>query len=98
MPDADSDGDGTANCLDGCPGDPNKTAPLLCGCGVAETGDSDGDGVSDCVDQCPGAADAVFAPGCTAAIPTVSQWGFAVLLLSLLTAAKLFFSRRRRFE
>ncbi|MBL0128564.1 MAG: T9SS type A sorting domain-containing protein [Flavobacteriales bacterium] len=33
---ADSDGDGTRDCEDGCPNDPNKTAPGLCGCGVAE--------------------------------------------------------------
>ncbi len=35
-----------------CPEDPNKTAPGVCGCGVADT-DSDGDGTPNCNDQCP---------------------------------------------
>ncbi len=48
----DSDGDGTADCLDGCPMDPLKTAAGVCGCGVADT-DSDGDGAADCNDGCP---------------------------------------------
>ncbi|MFC1929214.1 hypothetical protein ACFLXK_06465, partial [Chloroflexota bacterium] len=48
----DSDGDGTADCLDLCPSDPAKTEPGICGCGVADT-DSDGDGTADCLDQCP---------------------------------------------
>jgi hypothetical protein len=48
----DTDGDGVADGLDGCPNDPTKTAPGACGCGVAET-DTDGDGVADCVDNCP---------------------------------------------
>jgi hypothetical protein len=33
----DTDGDGTPDCLDQCPNDPNKTAPGLCGCGAPET-------------------------------------------------------------
>jgi hypothetical protein len=49
----DTDGDGTNDCSDSCPNDANKTAPLECGCGVAETGDTDGDGVHDCEDGCP---------------------------------------------
>lgn len=52
VPDADSDGDGTLDCLDGCPSDPLKTAPGACGCGIADT-DSDSDGTADCVDGCP---------------------------------------------
>ena len=52
MADTDSDGDGTANCNDGCPNDPNKVAPGICGCGVADT-DSDGDGTANCNDGCP---------------------------------------------
>ncbi|MBS1582350.1 MAG: T9SS type A sorting domain-containing protein, partial [Bacteroidetes bacterium] len=37
---------------DGCPNDPNKVAPGVCGCGTADT-DSDGDGTADCNDGCP---------------------------------------------
>ncbi len=95
-PDDDTDGDGTADCNDGCPEDPNKIAPGICGCGVAETGDTDGDGVLDCVDQCPGVDDAVFAPGCEGAIPTVSEWGLVVFALLLLVAGKVYFGRREQ--
>ena len=48
----DADGDGTPDCLDGCPGDANKLDPGTCGCGTADT-DTDGDGVPDCLDGCP---------------------------------------------
>ena len=51
--DPDSDGDHTIDACDGCPSDPAKTAPGVCGCGVAESAsDSDGDGVVDCIDNC----------------------------------------------
>ncbi len=50
----DSDGDSTPDCTDGCPNDPNKIAPGVCGCGVYDT-DSDGDGTANCVDNCPSA-------------------------------------------
>jgi hypothetical protein len=52
IPQADSDGDGTADCTDGCPQDPNKTAPGACGCNVPDT-NTDGDAFADCVDGCP---------------------------------------------
>ncbi len=52
----DSDGDGTADCSDGCPNDPNKIAPGICGCGVSDV-DSDADLMPDCIDSCP------FVPG-----------------------------------
>jgi TolB-like protein len=48
----DSDNDGLPNQIDGCPDDPNKTAPGICGCGVPDT-DSDGDETPDCIDGCP---------------------------------------------
>ena len=48
----DTDSDGTADCLDGCPDDVFKTDPGQCGCGIAET-DTDADGTADCIDGCP---------------------------------------------
>ena len=90
QPDTDGDGDGTPDCVDGCPNDPGKIAPGVCGCGVSDAGDNDGDGVPDCVDQCPGVDDAVFAPECVGAIPTVSEWGLVVVALLLLIGAKLY--------
>jgi hypothetical protein len=48
----DTDNDGTPDCVDNCPLDPNKINPGVCGCGVADT-DTDGDGTPDCNDQCP---------------------------------------------
>ncbi|MFN8408683.1 MAG: hypothetical protein U0V45_05030 [Flavobacteriales bacterium] len=44
--DTDSDNDGTADCNDPCPADPNKIAPGVCA-GVADT-DTDLDGTADC--------------------------------------------------
>ncbi|MCC7015270.1 MAG: lamin tail domain-containing protein [Planctomycetes bacterium] len=49
---ADADGDGVDDCADGCPLDPLKLAPGVCGCGVSDV-DSDGDGAADCIDGCP---------------------------------------------
>ena len=49
---ADADGDGEPDMTDGCPADPLKTAPGVCGCGVADT-DTDGDGTPNCIDGCP---------------------------------------------
>ncbi|MBK8500689.1 MAG: hypothetical protein IPL52_18160 [Flavobacteriales bacterium] len=48
----DMDSDGTCDAQDGCPEDPNKTAPGNCGCGVSDV-DTDSDGTSDCNDGCP---------------------------------------------
>jgi len=45
----DSDNDGVCDTNDGCPDDPNKTAPGACGCGVADT-DLDRDGIPACTD------------------------------------------------
>ena len=49
---ADTDNDGYGDACDGCPDDPNKIAPGVCGCGLADT-DSDGDWTADCNDLCP---------------------------------------------
>jgi hypothetical protein len=48
----DTDGDGSNDCIDGCPLDPLKIAPGICGCGVSDV-DTDGDSVADCNDGCP---------------------------------------------
>jgi hypothetical protein len=52
LPGQDSDDDGYPDCVDGCPNDPDKIAPGVCGCGISDQ-DSDGDGVPDCLDGCP---------------------------------------------
>jgi hypothetical protein len=44
----DTDADGIADVDDGCRGDPAKTAPGTCGCGVQDV-DGDGSGVLDCL-------------------------------------------------
>jgi hypothetical protein len=58
----DSDGDGTPNCNDGCPNDPNKTAPGACGCGSADT-DANGNGTADCNDTPPSVSFSVVGGG-----------------------------------
>jgi len=55
---ANSDGDSAGDVCDGCPMDPNKTEPGICGCGVADT-DTDKDGVADCADGCPNDPDKI---------------------------------------
>jgi len=50
-PNMDDDNDGSDNCADGCPTDPAKVTPGVCGCFVADT-DSDGDGAANCIEQC----------------------------------------------
>jgi hypothetical protein len=72
--DSDDDGFGDPgfpnNCcpVDGCPNDPNKTAPGVCGCGMPDV-DSDGDGVLNCQDTCPNtpAGQQVNGEGCSCA-------------------------------
>jgi hypothetical protein len=74
----DSDGDGRCDAIDGCPADPAKLAPGVCGCGVSER-DGDGDGTPDCVDGCP--SDAIkLAPGvCGCGVPDFDSDGDGVL-------------------
>jgi len=90
----DADGDGLRDECDECPNDAAKIQAGICGCNVDDNADGDGDGVPDCSDECPGVDDAVFAPGCGDAIPTVSGWGLIVLALLLLTGAKIHFGRK----
>jgi hypothetical protein len=52
---SDQDGDEICDSGDGCPTDGDKSAPGMCGCGIAD-GDGDADGTPDCHDGC--AADA----------------------------------------
>lgn len=52
VPDTDTDGDGTPDCIDECPDDAGKTNPGVCGCGVVDA-DNDGDLIADCFDNCP---------------------------------------------
>jgi len=49
---SDQDLDGTLDCADGCPADPLKIAPGICGCGVPDV-DDDGDLTLNCLDDCP---------------------------------------------
>ncbi|HEY3257119.1 MAG TPA: thrombospondin type 3 repeat-containing protein, partial [Polyangiaceae bacterium] len=68
VPDTDSDQEGTADCVDGCPLDASKLAPGVCGCGVPDT-DSDQEGTADCIDGCPLDA-SKLAPGvCGCGVP-----------------------------
>ncbi len=67
----DYDSDGTINCMDGCPFDPAKTSPGVCGCGVPESGDSDGDGVPDCNDPCPNGAVETGPGFCSCGVPSI---------------------------
>lgn len=56
----DTDGDGVCNAQDGCPSDPNKTAPGQCGCGNPEPG-------ALCNDNNPSTTGDVVGPNCVCA-------------------------------
>lgn len=73
----DRDGDGVGDVLDGCPDDPNKSAPGQCGCGNADT-DSDGDGTADCVDGCPADATKTAPGACGCGVPDTDGDGDGV--------------------
>jgi parallel beta-helix repeat protein len=64
----DSDGDGAADCIDGCPDDPDKVDPGQCGCGNPDT-DSDGDGTADCIDGCPDDPNKIEPGECGCGVP-----------------------------
>jgi hypothetical protein len=70
----DSDGDGSTDCVDGCPDDPLKSSPGQCGCGVPDT-DTDGDGTANCIDGCPNDPNKI-APGvCGCGVPDIDTDG-----------------------
>ena len=75
VPETDTDGDGTPDCNDECPADPNKIVAGECGCGVAETGDTDGDGYHDCNDGCPTDPNKIAAGICGCGIPDTDSDG-----------------------
>ena len=53
---------------DGCPNDPNKTEPGICGCGVSDI-DTDLDGTSDCNENCPTDPDKIVPGLCGCGTP-----------------------------
>ncbi|MBN2493611.1 MAG: hypothetical protein JXR96_03380 [Deltaproteobacteria bacterium] len=55
-------------CPDGCPDDPDKTEPGICGCGVPDT-DVDADGTPDCLDACPDDRDKTEPGICGCGVP-----------------------------
>ncbi len=68
----DTDFDGTPDCFDGCPSDPNKIAPGDCGCGTPDT-DSDLDGTPDCFDDCPNDPNKIDPGDCGCGIPDIDS-------------------------
>ena len=70
----DSDADGTLDCIDGCPNDPNKIEEGQCGCGNPDT-DADGDGTADCIDGCPDDPDKIEAGDCGCGNPETDTDG-----------------------
>ncbi len=70
----DSDGDLTFDCIDGCPDDPDKITPGICGCGTPDT-DSDGDGTADCNESCDGDSNDDGVVDVTDLLSVISQWG-----------------------
>jgi hypothetical protein len=50
----DTDGDGLCDASDGCPNDPNKTTPGVCGCGNLDPGAACNDGDSNTVNDVVG--------------------------------------------
>ena len=78
IPDTDSDGDGTFDCVDDCPNDPGKTDPGTCGCGVPDV-DTDTDGTFDCNDNCPNDPNKTEPGVCGCGIPDTDSDGDGIL-------------------
>lgn len=71
----DTDGDGTTDCIDICPLDPNKQSDVgVCGCNVPDD-DTDGDGIPDCNDNCPDDPDKTEPGTCGCGIPDTPNCG-----------------------
>ncbi len=73
-PPTDTDGDGVPDITDGCPNDPLKIAPGICGCGFPDT-DTDNDGWLDCVDDCPNDPDKILPGVCGCGTPDTDTDG-----------------------
>jgi cysteine-rich repeat protein len=74
---------------DGCT---NSCTSPICGDGIVQAGNNE-----ECDGASAEACDGICLPDCTcepSAIPTMSDWGLAVLALLLLIGAKLYFGRR----
>jgi len=69
-----TDGDLTCDADDGCPNNPNKIAPGICGCEVSDE-DLDMDGITDCIDLCLGTpnGEATNQDGCACSQLTVDD-------------------------
>ena len=59
---------GGGGVVDGCPYDPDKASPGVCGCGVPDI-DSDDDGTHDCHDGCPNDPDKADPGVCGCGVP-----------------------------
>lgn len=70
----DTDSDGACDLIDGCPNDPLKAAPGVCGCGVSDV-DTDGDLAADCVDGCPADPNKTAAGVCGCGVPDADTDG-----------------------
>ncbi|NOY68084.1 MAG: hypothetical protein GXP53_01120 [Deltaproteobacteria bacterium] len=55
-----------------CPDDPDKAAPGICGCGVADI-DTDGDNVLDCNDACPDDPEKINAGACGCGVADIDE-------------------------
>jgi len=78
VPDIDSDGDGTPDCIDECPDNPEKILTGDCGCDTPDV-DTDGDSVPDCLDQCPEDPDKIFPGLCGCGVSEIDSDADTVL-------------------